>query len=187
VSRKDETGDEPPFALGHLARRQALPADRCRVRSPGAGTPRALARHPRGGAGPARHVRDDGRLALRPADLMMTGTARRGAAVTDHIRSVTTALPNRPMPSGQPLDRKRRQPACKVCTMPTQPTGRELDRLSMVRRRGPPLGDRGKPGGDREAPWGRALGVAHRRARADGLGPDQGPGARPAATLDLEG
>ena len=51
----------------------------------------------------------------------------------------------------------------------------------LVRRlgwRSPPLGDRGQPGGDREAQRGRALGVAHRRARAHGLGPDQGPRAR---------
>ena len=61
---------------------------------------------------------------------------------------------------------------------------------SLVRRlgwRGPPLGDRGEPGGDREAQRGRALGLADRRARAHGLGPDQGPRARAAAALELEG
>src|SRR4051794_24509015 len=46
---------------------------------------------------------------------------------------------------------------------------------------------RGQLGGDREAQRGRALGLAHQRARADGLGPDQGPRAREAAALDLAG
>ena len=40
--------------------------------------------------------------------------------------------------------------------------------------RGSPLGDRRQPSGDREAERGRALGLAHRRARTHGLGPDQG-------------
>jgi hypothetical protein len=44
------------------------------------------------------------------------------------------------------------------------------------------LGDRGEPGGDREAGRGRAPGVADRRARAHGLGPDQGPRARAAGS-----
>jgi hypothetical protein len=41
--------------------------------------------------------------------------------------------------------------------------------------------------GDRRAQRGGALGVAHRRARARGLGTDQGPRARATAALELEG
>jgi hypothetical protein len=46
--------------------------------------------------------------------------------------------------------------------------------VRRVGRRGSPLGDRGEPGSDSEAERGGVPGVAHRRARAHGLGPDQG-------------
>ena len=65
--------------------------------------------------------------------------------------------------------------------------GRKNSLFAGSRWRGLPLGDRGQPGGDREAQRGRAPGVADRRARARGLGPDQGARARAAAALELEG
>ena len=65
--------------------------------------------------------------------------------------------------------------------------GRKNSPVRRLRWRGPPLGDRGEPGGDREAERGRALGLAHRRARARGLGPNQGRRARAAPALELEG
>jgi hypothetical protein len=71
MSREDEIQDEASFEFEDIwpdDKPFPLP-DAKYARLARGEAPRALARHARGGARRAWHVRDDGRLALRPANL----------------------------------------------------------------------------------------------------------------------